>query len=111
MDKVMQSERPAEAMVDAGVKMLTPPVVSVAKTVGKGLSDAKELVPLIPLVGRTIYNRELGGNEKALKNEELQKRLDLRDAREERNPQLKVARLRKRAAAKKAADAKLRRMQ
>ena len=111
MDKVMQSERPAEAMVDAGVKMLTPPVFSVAKTVGKGLSDPKELVPLIPLVGRTIYNRELGGNEKALRNEQLQKRLDLRNAREARNPALKAARLRRKEEAKKAANAALRRTQ
>ena len=106
MNKVMRSETPGTEMVQAGQDMLTPPVLSVAKTLMKGASSSKELVPLIPLVGRAAYNREFGGNEKAARNEQLQKRLDLRDAKEARNPSLKAARLRKQAAAKRAAAAK-----
>ena len=106
MNKVMRSETPGTEMVQAGQDMLTPPVLSVAKTLMKGASSPKELVPLIPLVGRAAYNREFGGNEKAARNEQLQKRLDLRDAKEARNPSLKAARLRKQAAAKRAAAAK-----
>ncbi|MBV5322719.1 MAG: sigma-70 family RNA polymerase sigma factor [Ilumatobacteraceae bacterium] len=111
MNQVMRSDKPGEEMVKAGVKMVTPPVFSVGQTLGKGLSDPKELMPLVPLGGRIVYNRELGGNEKALRNDQLQKRLDLRDAREARNPELKAARLRRKAAAKKASDAILRRAQ
>jgi RNA polymerase sigma-70 factor (ECF subfamily) len=106
INKVANSETPGKEIVAAGVKALTPPAASVASTAFEGLSKPEKLVPLIPLVGRTIYNRELGGNEAALRAEQLQKRLDLRDAREARNPQLKAARLRKQAAAKKAAAAK-----
>jgi hypothetical protein len=107
INQVTRSETPGQAMVAAGAKMLTPPVVSMAETLGKGLSDPKQLVPLIPLVGRAIYNRELGGNEAAKRSDALQARLALRDAKEARNPALRAARLKRRAAAKVAADAKL----
>jgi hypothetical protein len=107
IDKVKRSDTPGQEMVAAGAKMLTPPVVGMAETLGKGLSDPKQLVPLIPLVGRAVYNREFGGNEAAKKADALKARLALRDAQEARNPALRTARLKRRAAAKAAADAKL----
>lgn len=106
MDKIGRSKEPIVAMSDAGQKMLTPPALSVLKTLGKGAVNPKELVPLIPGVGRIIYNRELGGNEKAAANDKAQARLDLRDAREARNPALKAARLRKAEQAKRKAEAR-----
>jgi hypothetical protein len=54
-----------------------------------------------------VYNREFGGNEAAKKADALKARLALRDAQEARNPALRTARLKRRAAAKAAADAKL----
>lgn len=110
-EKVMKSKAPVTAMVEAGEKMLTPPALSVLKTVGKGASEPKELVPLLPLGGRILYNREFGGNEKAAAREKVQARIDLRDAREARNPGLKASRLRKAEKAKRKAERKARRAQ
>jgi len=111
IDKVARSETPGKDMIEAGIKAVTPPAASVATTVAEGMSNPKKLMPLVPLVGRVVYNRELGGNEAALRTEAIRKRLDLRDAREARNPSLKAARLRKREQAKQKAEAKLRRTQ
>jgi RNA polymerase sigma-70 factor (ECF subfamily) len=102
-DKIMASKTPGEAVITAGERMLTPPAFSVGKTLMKGVSDPKELAPLVPLGGRIAYNRYLGGNEKAATREKAQARIDLRDASEERNPALKAARLRKAERAKKKA--------
>lgn len=64
-DKVAESATPGKAMLETAEKLVKPPALSIGETVLKGLSEPKELVPLIPLAGRTLYNRELGGNEKA----------------------------------------------
>lgn len=64
-DKVAESATPGKAMLETAEKLVKPPALSIGETVLKGLSEPKELVPLVPLAGRAIYNRELGGNEKA----------------------------------------------
>ena len=65
IDMVGNSTQPGKQVVQTLEKLAAPPALSVLETAGKGLSSPKEAVPLIPLVGRAIYNRELGGNEKA----------------------------------------------
>jgi len=107
-EKIARSKDPVAGMAEAGRELVTPPAYSVGKTLGKGVSDPKELVPLVPLAGRIIYNREFGGNEKAAAREKAQARIDLRNAREARNPALKAARLHKAELAKKKAERKAR---
>jgi RNA polymerase sigma-70 factor (ECF subfamily) len=107
LDKVPRSTAPGKELISAAGAMLTPPAYSVAQTLGEGMSNPKKLVPLVPLAGRAIYNRELGGNEKAAQSKASQERLDRRNALEARNPALKLKRLqrdelRKRKAALKA---------
>jgi len=106
MTQVAQSDVPGQRILEAAGSMLTPPVASVAKTLGQGLSDPKKLVPFIPLVGRVITNRELGGNERWAKGNALQDRIDKRDAREALYPSLRAWRLREAADKKKLAEAK-----
>jgi len=105
LDKVTQSRTPGKAMGEVALNMITPPALSTVLKVGEGLSDPKQLVPFIPLAGRAIYNRELGGNEKAAAVEAKKERLAKRDAMEKEYPQLKAARLARlaEAAARKAA--------
>ena len=108
MNQTARSTTPGKAIVEAAGSMVTPPAFSVGKTLGEGLSDPKKLVPFVPLVGRAVYNRELGGNERAQKVQAIQDRLDARDAAESRNPELKVQRLRKEELRKQRAAAKAR---
>jgi hypothetical protein len=65
MTGVGQSSTPGKAVLEAAEKIVKPPAFSVGETLAKGLSQPKELVPLVPLGGRIYYNRALGGNEKA----------------------------------------------
>jgi hypothetical protein len=108
MDKTARSTSPGKTIAEAAGSMVTPPAFSVGKTAMEGLSDPKKLVPFIPLGGRSIYNRELGGNEKAARAQAIQDHLDKRDALESRNPALKVQRLRKEELRKRKAALKQR---
>jgi hypothetical protein len=108
MDKTARSTSPGKTIVEAAGSMVTPPAFSVGKTAMEGLSDPKKLVPFIPLGGRVVYNRALGGNEKAAQSQAIQDRLDKRDALESRNPALKVQRLRKEELRKRKAALKQR---
>ena len=94
MTQVANTEAPGQKMMESAGSMVTPPAASVLKTLGQGLSDPKKLVPFVPLVGRMITNRELGGNERWAKGEELKARLEKRDAREALYPALRARRLR-----------------
>jgi len=93
MTQVANSEVPGQKMMESAGSMVTPPVASVMKTLGQGMSDPKKLVPFVPLVGRVITNRELGGNERWAKGEQLKARLEARDARESLYPALRARRL------------------
>jgi len=108
LDKVSESRTPGKTMIESAMSVVTPPAASAAANVAKGLSDPKELVPLIPVGGRAYYNRELGGNEKWAALEAKKERLAARDAREKANPQLKAERLRRVEAAKKRVQDKAR---
>ncbi len=61
MDKVKKSKTPLKASVTALKDTVTPPAVGVAERLGAGVSKPKELLPLVPLVGRPIYNRTKEG--------------------------------------------------
>ena len=111
LDKVSESRDPGKAISEVAQSVLVPPAWSAATNLVSGLSDPKKLAPFIPVVGRAIYNRELGGNEKAAAQEAKKLRLAARDEREKANPALKTQRLARVAAAKKRAEDKLRRTQ
>jgi len=106
VDKVAQSNSPGKAMGEVALNMLIPPAASTVLKLGEGLSDPKKLVPFVPVAGRAIYNRELGGNEKAAALEAKKERLAKRDAQEKEYPALKAARLARVAAAQAKAAAR-----
>lgn len=97
MDKIASSKNPGKAVAEAGLNFVAPPAASVGVRLATGLTEPKELVPMIPVVGRAIYNREFGGNEKAAAWEAKKERLEKRDAEEKAYPQLKAARLARQA--------------
>jgi RNA polymerase sigma-70 factor (ECF subfamily) len=111
LDKVSESRNAGKAMVETVQSIVTPPALSAAGSFATGLSEPAKLVPFVPLVGRAVYNREFGGNEKAAAQEAKKERLAARAERERADPRLKAARLARVAAAKKRAEDKLRRAQ
>lgn len=65
MDQIGGSKKPVKATVEAAQQFLTPPAFSVAQRLGEGLpvaGDPEKLVSMVPLAGRAIENRYLGGN-------------------------------------------------
>ena len=105
-DKIIQSKTPGKALVEAGEGLLKPPAVGMAERIGEGLSKPEKFMTLVPLVGRPLYDRALGGNEARKIAEMKQQRRKDRDAREAKNPALKRQRLeRERKAKERAYDA------
>lgn len=93
LDKVQRSSNPAKATLDVAKDMVKPPIVSVGDRLATGFSEPKKLMPMVPLVGRPIYDRYLGGNEAAKIAEMKAARIRQRDEAEARDPGLKAARL------------------
>lgn len=85
---------------EVGLDAITPPVKHYQDlTTEKG-------VKYVPLVGRMIYDREMGGNEDRLIQEAKRAKMKKREEREEANPWLKEERLRKTEERKRRARAK-----
>lgn len=93
LDKVQRSPNPAKATLDVAKDMVKPPIVSVGERVATGFNEPKKLVPMVPLAGRPIYDRYLGGNEAAKIADMKAAKLRIRSEAEARDPGLKAARL------------------
>lgn len=107
LDKINRST-PGKGTKEFLVGTVTPPILGIASDITDKPAKA---IKYIPGVGRTIYDRALGGNE-ARKVVELQrKRIEARNEREAKMPWLKRERLRKQEAAKLKRDQKLRGVQ
>ena len=84
----MTSSTPAKGAVEFGINTVKPPALSMVQD----LDDPKKLSKYVPIIGRTIYDRELGGNEAAFAAEQRRERLQQRALRESENPSLRDAR-------------------
>lgn len=93
LDKVQRSPNPAKATLDVAKDMVKPPIVSVGERVATGFNEPKKLAPMVPLVGRPVYDRYLGGNEAAKIADMKAAKLRIRSEAEARDPGLKAARL------------------
>ena len=88
MDK-LSGNRPFKGGWEAAMGYVTP----VAGGIISNLDDPAKLVKYVPAVGRGVYDRYLGGNEKAEAADKLRARVAARDRAEAASPQLKVERL------------------
>ena len=88
MDK-LSGNRPFKGGWEAAMGYVTP----VAGGIISSLDDPAKLVKYVPAVGRGVYDRYLGGNEKAEAADKLRARVAARDRAEAASPQLKVERL------------------
>jgi hypothetical protein len=88
MDK-LSGNRPFKGGWEAAMGYVTP----VAGGIISSLDDPAKLVKYVPAVGRGVYDRYLGGNEKAAAADKLRARVAARDQAEAASPQLKVERL------------------
>lgn len=93
LDKVQRSSNPAKATLDVAKDMVKPPIVSVGERLATGFNEPKKLAPMVPLVGRPVYDRYLGGNEAAKIADMKAAKLRIRSEAEARDPGLKAARL------------------
>jgi hypothetical protein len=80
-----------------------PPAWSVAERIGKSIDDPNKAVGMVPLVGKPLYDRYLGGNETTAIAELKAKRTKERMAREAASPALKRERLAREAERKQRA--------
>lgn len=88
MDK-LSGNRPFKGGWEAAMGYVTP----VAGGIISSFDDPAKLVKYVPAVGRGVYDRYLGGNEKAEAADKLRARVAARDRAEAASPQLKVERL------------------
>ncbi len=89
MDQVSKG-KPLEVARD----MVSPPFKHFQELLtGQGTKLAK----YVPLVGRAIYDRELGGNEARARSEAIRERIKIRDEMESSDPALKIRRLERKA--------------
>jgi hypothetical protein len=96
MDKV-SGTTPAKGATEFAMNTVKPPILSIIK----GVDQPAKLVKYVPVVGRAVYDRALGGNE-AMKTVEYQrKKLAERDRLERLYPARKRERLKKAAKAQK----------
>ena len=102
----MTSGTPAKGAVEFGINTVKPPILSMAQD----LDDPKKLSKYVPIIGRTIYDRELGGNEAAFAAEQRRERLQQRALRESENPSLRDARRAREEARRRRKMEKIRRM-
>jgi len=93
LDKVQRSSNPAKATLDVAKDMVKPPIVSVGERLATGFNEPKKLAPMVPLVGRPVYDRYLGGNAAAKIADMKAAKLRIRSEAEARDPGLKAARL------------------
>lgn len=93
LDRVHRDKNPAKVSWDVAKDMVRPPVVSIGDRMLTGVTEPAKLVPSVPLIGRPIYDRYLGGNEAAKIAEMKSARLRALGEAEARDPGLKAARL------------------
>lgn len=93
VEKVLESKKPGKAVIEAAEAMVKPPALSVVEKLGEGMTEPRKLVPMIPVAGRAVYDRFLGGNEDRALQEYKKERIRLRNEREADDPSLKEARL------------------
>lgn len=88
--------------LEVGRDMVLPPYKhyqELYNALKPGATDREERkgVKYVPLVGRAVYDRELGGNEARIRAERLRERIRLRDELESQNPELRQRRLERKA--------------
>lgn len=62
ISKVEQSQKPFVTAYETLAGTVTPPIASVTKSLAEGVATPEKLVAMVPVAGRIVYNRELGGN-------------------------------------------------
>ena len=73
LDKVETAKDKPTAVLHAATDWATPPAGSVVLRAAKGYSEPKALVPFIPLVGRPLYDRKWGNDQKIINDYTMKK--------------------------------------